>query len=161
MKHAFKRIAAVALALFVLAPATGFAGNRATVEAFYTKVLSGSGSADMPKHAKAILADDWQSIGGYKGPAKTRDKFIGQMAGFGKLIPGLTWKVEEILQQGNRFVVRGRATGMPKGPFFGVEPTGKSFEIMSIDIHTVEKGKIVKTYHVEDWAGAIRQLKAK
>ena len=32
---------------------------------------------------------------------------------------------------------------------------------MSIDIHTVENGKIVTSYHIEDWAGAIRQLKGK
>jgi hypothetical protein len=32
---------------------------------------------------------------------------------------------------------------------------------MSIDVHTVEGGRIVRTYHVEDWAGAIRQLRQK
>lgn len=32
---------------------------------------------------------------------------------------------------------------------------------MAIDIRTVKNGKIVQTYHVEDWAGALRQLKAK
>jgi hypothetical protein len=26
------------------------------------------------------------------------------------------------------------------------------------DVHTVEDGKIKRTYHVEDWAGAMRQL---
>ena len=41
----------------------------------------------------------------------------------------------------------------------GVDGKGKSWEIMSIDIHTVENGKVVTSYHVEDWAGAIRQLK--
>jgi predicted ester cyclase len=55
---------------------------------------------------------------------------------------------------------RRRATGTPTGPLFGVDGKGKSFEIMSIDIHTIEGGKIARTYHVEDWAGALRQLKA-
>ena len=42
----------------------------------------------------------------------------------------------------------------------GVELDGsKSFRSMSIDIHTVENGKIVKVYHVEDWASVVRQLK--
>ena len=39
--------------------------------------------------------------------------------------------------------------------------SGKTFEIMSIDVHTVESEKIVKTYHLEDWAGALAQLRAK
>jgi len=29
---------------------------------------------------------------------------------------------------------------------------------MSVDIHTVESGAMVRTHHVEDWAGALRQL---
>jgi hypothetical protein len=32
---------------------------------------------------------------------------------------------------------------------------------MSIDIHTIEAGKIVRSYHIEDWAGAMRQLASK
>ena len=32
---------------------------------------------------------------------------------------------------------------------------------MSIDIHTLDGGKIVRTYHVEDWQGAFRQLSEK
>lgn len=140
-----KRIATALLAIMIIAPATAFASDRAVVEAFYAKVLSQPTSADMPKNGKAILAEDWQSIGGYKGPAKSRDKFLGQMGGFGKLMPDLSWKIEEMLQDGNRFIVRGRATGTPKGPLFGVDGAGKKFEIMSIDIHTVENGKIVQT----------------
>jgi len=57
------------------------------------------------------------------------------------------------------FVVRGRASGTPQGPLFGVD--GKGFDIMSIDIHRVQDGRIVESYHVEDWAGALRQLSAK
>jgi hypothetical protein len=32
---------------------------------------------------------------------------------------------------------------------------------MSIDIHEVAQGKIVKSWHVEDWATAIKQLSGK
>lgn len=42
-----------------------------------------------------------------------------------------------------------------------VDGKGKSFEIMTVDIHTVEGDKIVRTYHVEDWAGRLRQLSGK
>ena len=66
----------------------------------------------------------------------------------------------EVLDDG-RFVVRGLATGTPVAPFFGVEPpTGRRFEIMSIDILTVAAGKIVHVYHLEDWTSAVAQLTA-
>ena len=66
-----------------------------------------------------------------------------------------------MLQDGNRFVVRSRATGTPVGPMFGVDGQGRGFDILAIDIHTVEDGKIVRSYHVEDWATALRQLSGK
>ena len=33
----------------------------------------------------------------------------------------------------------------------GVPQRGKSFKLMSIDTHTVESGKIIRAYQVEDW----------
>jgi hypothetical protein len=42
----------------------------------------------------------------------------------------------------------------------GNPTNGKSFKLMSIDVHTLEGGKIARTYHVEDWQGAFRQLSA-
>jgi len=78
----------------------------------------------------------------------------------GQVVPDLTWEPQEIIElEDGRFVVRGLAAGTPVGPFFGVEPpTGKSFEIMSIDILTLDDGKIAHTYHLEDWTSAIAQL---
>ena len=43
----------------------------------------------------------------------------------------------------------------------GVPATGRRFDIMAIDIHTVEDRQIVTSYHVEDWHGAIQQLEGK
>lgn len=86
---------------------------------------------------------------------------MAQVGGFGKLIPDLGWEIKEVLVDGNRIIVRGEARGTPQGAFFGVPAGGKSFQIMTIDIHTVANGKLAAAHHVEDWAGAIRQLTAK
>jgi predicted ester cyclase len=73
-------------------------------------------------------------------------------------VPDLQWHVTEVLLSGDRVVVRGEGRGTPVGEFFGVPHTGKSFSIMSMDIHTIQGGHIQTTYHLEDWAGALRQL---
>ena len=86
---------------------------------------------------------------------------MAQAGGFGKLIPDLRWDIKDVLVDGNRIIVRSEASGTPVGPLFGVAPSGKSFKIMTIDIHTIKDGKAVAAHHVEDWAGAIRQLSAK
>lgn len=152
---------ALAAATLAMVPSTARADDRAVVEAFYTQVLSAAAAADVGDKAAKVLAPAWESVGDYGGVNKKRDQFVGQVKGFGKLIPDLKWSIQEVIREGNRYVVRGRATGTPTGPFFSVPPSGKSFDIMTIDIHTVENGQIVRSYHVEDWAGAIRQLSAK
>jgi predicted ester cyclase len=136
------------------------ANDRAVVEAFYTQLLSASGARDKMAAAEGILAPGFHSIGDYSGKLKSREELAKQLQGFNQLVPDLTWKIEEILQTGNRYTVVSRASGTPKGPMFGVDGKGKSFVIMTIDVHEVVNGKIVKVLHVEDWAGALRQLTA-
>jgi predicted ester cyclase len=149
--------------LTALAMASGLAGaapaaDQDVVQALYSEVLSGTTSPDLPARMARVLSPDWRSIGDYASPVKTRDQFLAQLLRVGGALPNLSWKVEEILQVGNRFVVRGRATATPVAPFMGAPFTGRSFEIMAIDIHTVEDHKIVLSYHVEDWHGAVEQL---
>ena len=155
------RVIIAALAL-LLGPMTNavMADDKPLVQTFYD-YLSNPASDAHADAFKSATATNWGSIGDYSGKIKTRDAFIGQVGGFGKLIPDLTWAVEEMIQAGDRVVVRSRATGTPTGPLFGVDGKGKSFDILTIDIHTIEDGKIARTYHVEDWAGALRQLSAK
>jgi predicted ester cyclase len=153
----FRSAVAGALALAALS-GPALAKDQDVVEAFYTRLLSASGAKDKMAEAERILAPDFQSIGDYSGKTKSREDLAKQLGGFTQLIPNLNWKIEEIFHDGDRYVVRGRATGTPKGPLFGVDGKGHSFTILSIDIHQVANGKIVKTYHVEDWAGALQQL---
>ena len=148
-------------AVMMIVPMTGaLADDNAVVQKFYD-FLSNPTSMAHADAVKAATSENWESIGDYSGKNKPRAKFLAQIGGFGKLIPDLNWAVEDMIQEGNKIVVRGRATGTPKGPMFGVDGKGKKFDILTIDIHTLENGKIVQTYHVEDWAGALRQLKGK
>jgi len=151
--------AAIALAAIAVAPAHAQSTDRAVVESFYTQLLNGAGSGDLGKRAETVLSANWESIGDYSGRNKTRPEFVGQLGAFAQMLPDMKWQIVEIIEAGNRYVVRGRATGTPAKPFFGVEPNGKSFDIMSLDIHTVEGGRIVRSYHIEDWASALRQLR--
>lgn len=149
----------IAAGTMALAATVGsaFAGDLENVQVFYD-FLSNPGSETHADAFKSVAAEDWESIGDYSGKTKSRDAFVGQLGGFAKLIPDMNWAVQDMFQDGDTVIVRGRATGTPAGPLFGVDGEGRSFDIMSIDIHTLEDGKIVRTYHVEDWAGALGQL---
>jgi predicted ester cyclase len=131
---------------------------RTIVAPFYD-ALTQSATKDVAGIIGAICHADWRSFAG-ETTSKWRGKFIAQVAGFGKVIPDLAWNIKEALVDGDRIVVRSEASGTPISELFGVPPGGKSFRIMTIDIHTVKDGKLAVAYHVEDWAGAPRQLKA-
>lgn len=154
--HLTNILGAASLALFATTVSV-FADNKSTVSTFYD-LLSDPGDAELVDTFKSSTAADWESIGNYSGANKTRDEFLGQVGGFAQLMPDLEWDVQAMHEDGDTVVVRSRATGTPVAPFFGVDGQGRSFDILTIDIHELEDGKIVRTYHVEDWATALQQL---
>ena len=142
---------------FISIASGALAGDTATVQKFYD-LLSNPTSQDHVAAFEASISGDWESIGDYSGSSKSSDAFLGQIGGFGKLIPDLEWSVQAMHQAGDFVTVRSRATGTPVGPMFGVDGQGRNFDIMTIDIHELDDGKIVRSYHIENWAGALQQL---
>ncbi len=110
-----------------------------------------------PATLDAVLAPGWKNYASDTVYAE-RPAFMGLLSGIQQAVPDLRWRICEVLVVGDRVVVRGEGSGTPAGAFFGVPHTGKAFSLMSIDIHTVRDGRIQTTYHLEDWAGALRQL---
>ncbi|MFY7865715.1 ester cyclase [Roseateles sp.] len=132
---------------------------RAAIAPFYDALNAAPGK-DAAALVMQATGPTWVSCSG-QDECKPRDKVAPMIAGFGKAIPDLKWEIKEVLVSGDRVVVRGEASGTPAGAFMGVPHGGKSFRIMSIDIHTVEGGKLTRAYHIEDWMSAVRQLAAK
>jgi predicted ester cyclase len=163
MESIVKAIVFAAAALTALSLATQSAAAEtpeqaalAVVAPFYDGLNAAPGK-DVVSVLRQATAPEWVSCGTNDvcGP---REQVIAAIAGRHKAIPDLKWEIKEVLVSGNRVTVRGEATGTPAGEFLGVPQGGKSFKLMSIDVHTVEGGKIVRSYHIEDWLGAVRQL---
>lgn len=153
-----KTIAAALTAAALAAPA--LADDIDTVRAFYSDILTDPAGTTADRFFE-LFSPNVVSIPTPPG-GEGAQGMLDTIAFLGQVVPDLTWEPQEIIDLGDgRFVVRSLFRGTPVGPFFGVEPaTGKSFEAMSIDIVTVEDGRITLTYHLEDWTGAIAQLTA-
>ncbi|WP_280328736.1 ester cyclase [Pseudomonas sp. BN102] len=67
-------------------------------------------------------------------------------------------KIEEVLQDGDKVIVRSRISGTQSGTFVGVAPTNRRIDIRATDIHEFKDGKIVRTWHMEDWMTGLHQL---
>src|SRR6056297_3902496 len=152
-------VTALALLAATLA-GPALADDIETVRAFYADILTDPAGTTADRYYE-LFSPDVVSIPTPPG-GEGAQGMLNTVAFLGQVVPDLTWGPQESIESGdNRFVVRGRATGTPVGPFFGVDPaTGKSFEIMSIDIVTLEDGLITQVYHLEDWTGAVAQLTA-
>jgi len=161
-----KAIVFAAAALTALSFATQSAAAQtpeqaalAVVAPFYDG-LNATPGKDVAAVLRRATAPEWMSCGA-NNVCGAREQVIAAIAGRHKAIPDLKWEIKEVLVSGNRVTVRGEATGTPAGEFMGVPHSGKPFKLMSIDVHTIEGGKIVHSYHVEDWLGAVRQLSAR
>jgi predicted ester cyclase len=139
------------------APPLTEATARDSVAPFYAALSAG---ADVPALLERVTAADWLSCSA-DTICRERDKVAAAIANLHKAVPDLQWRIGEVLVAGDRVIVRGEASGTPAAEFLGVAPGGKSFRLMSIDIHTIRDGRILRSYHVEDWLGAVRQLAAR
>jgi predicted ester cyclase len=160
MKRTFACYVLIAASALTLSPVRAemtAEAARASVAPFY-KALNAEfayESADLIRQAPEFVSCRGNDI------CNTRDEVIGGIAARLKSVPDLKWQIKDVLVSGNQVTVRGEATGTPAGEFMGAPHTGKSFKVMSIDVHNIEGGKMVRSYHIEDWIGAVRQLTAK
>jgi len=111
-----------------------------------------------PKMLDGVLADDWLDIppapGQPPGPEGAK-KILAELA---TSFPDLRIKIEDILQDGSKVVVRSTITGTQKGPLLGFPAKNRQMTIQAIDIHEIKDDKIVRTWHTEDWLTGLHQL---
>ena len=76
------------------------------------------------------------------------------------LVDGLSphFTIEDIVAEGEKVVVRWTNAGTHVGEFFGIPPTGKSFQIAGIDVHRLQGGKMAEHWHVVDVFALLQQL---
>jgi predicted ester cyclase len=154
-------IAALSLTGAAASPAQAMteAEARAIIAPWYS-LFNIATRGDVKAIQEQVLTADYESCSGYlPGECWGRDTSIKVVSNFATTIPDMKFEIKEVLVAGDRVIVRGEVTGTPAGELFGVPHTGKSFRILAIDIQTIKDGKIAKTFHMENWLSALRQLR--
>jgi steroid delta-isomerase-like uncharacterized protein len=105
-----------------------------------------------------ILGETWVDIpsapGLPSGPRAAKDTLTLLTTTF----PDLKVTIDDILQDGDKVVVRFHITGTQKASFVGFPAKNRTLSIQAVDIHEFKDGKIVRTWHTEDWMTGLRQL---
>lgn len=77
---------------------------------------------------------------------------------FRSVFPDLVVNVEDLIAEGDRVAARLVARGTHEGEFLGIPPTGRSVTFAATDVHRVDGGKIVETWHIEDYLAIFMQF---
>lgn len=88
------------------------------------------------------------------GPQALRMTFEALTTAF----PDLHLRIEDVIQEGSKVVIRSTITGTQAKDFLGIVSKGQKLSIQAVDIHEVKGGKIMRTWHTEDWGTGLRQL---
>jgi steroid delta-isomerase-like uncharacterized protein len=76
------------------------------------------------------------------------------------LIEGLdpTFRIEDLIAEGDKVVVRWTNSGTNVGEFLGIPATGRTFITPGIDIYRLDGGKLAEHWHVVDVFSQMQQL---
>ena len=105
-----------------------------------------------------ILHETWVDIPSPPGTPAGPEGVKPLLAVLTTTFPDLTLTIEDILQEGDKVVVRARMAGTQKEAFMGFPSKNRKMDIQVVDIHEFKDGKIVRTWHTEDWMSGLRQL---
>jgi predicted ester cyclase len=106
---------------------------------------------------EAVNAGDVERIDDFF-PPEVAERVKAGCTAYLQAFPDLHSSLDEVLEQGDRVMVRGTITGTHDGPIKGVEPTGRHVAIEFAESYVVRDGRFVAYWCLADVAGLMRQL---
>ena len=113
-----------------------------------------------PDLLDGALAEKWMDTPMAPGQQPGRAGMKLMLPAFRAAFSDLRIKLEDIVGSGGRAAVRLTLSGRHTGDWMGVPATGRAFAIAMHEFHHLEAGRIVHTWHLEDWAGWREQVAA-
>lgn len=110
--------------------------------------------------AQQVMSEDWVDIPAAPGQPAGRAGVQFILDDLTRSFPDFTITPAEILRDGNKVMVRSELTGTQKAPFMGFPAKNRKVTIQTIDIHEFKDGRIIRTWHSEDWLTALHQMGA-
>ncbi|GAA2279173.1 hypothetical protein GCM10010415_54460 [Streptomyces atrovirens] len=126
--------------------------DEIAVRRFYEALSTGDSTL-----ADDALAAGWEAV----PPLRTGGGPEGWKASIAHLrgvFGDLTVEIEHVVVNGDMVAVRAVSRGKHTGELLGVEGTGREVEFRAADFHQVVDGRIVRTWHLEDYFSIATQI---
>ena len=92
-----------------------------------------------------------------RGPEEYKQRFVDNANSF---MADLESTIEEMIAEGDKVVVRGTMSGIHKGTYNGIAPTGRRWRQAGVLIYRLADGKIVDEWVTTNWYSIFKQLGA-
>ena len=126
------------------------------VKGFLAEVLNGGNLAALDEFWARDLAWHGGSLGEIRGLGAYRDFLMANTSG--GAFSGMHLRIDDVVAEGAKVVVRFTNSGTHTGPFLGTPPTHRQAEWLGIGIYTVRQRRITEAWFSEDVLGLLQQL---
>ena len=115
---------------------------------------------------KTLITDYLRTLSGQPKPPEVVRRYVADerlalhIAEIEAAFPSYEITIEDLLAEGEKVVVRGEFKGIHRGPFAGIEPTGKSVSAGLIIIYAIAGGRIVDHWMQFDLFTLLQQLQS-
>lgn len=86
------------------------------------------------------------------------EKLLDHIGFFETAFPKYELFIEEMISEGNKVIVQGRATGIHKGEYHGIPSTGKRMDLPFVIRYIIENEKISDMWLIADQMILMEQL---
>lgn len=127
--------------------------ERQAVETLYRAF-----SDQNPDLMDQAVTPDWDDIPLAPGQGPGPEGLKPIIEDFIRAMPDVQITIHDVIQVPGRLAVRAEITGTHQGPLFGIAATGRRLSIPIHEFHELRGDRIQRTWHLEDWFGAFRQM---
>jgi steroid delta-isomerase-like uncharacterized protein len=128
--------------------------NKASVARFYDEVLN-QRKVDL---INDLAIEDYVEHDPFPGQGNGRADLKARVQLLLSAFDPLRFTVDEVIEEGDKTVVRWTNAGTHSGSFLGIPATNKTFSVAGIDIHVMRDGRMAEHRHVIDMLGQMQQL---
>lgn len=133
--------------------ATRLQTERQAVETLYRAF-----SENNPDLVDKVLAAEWDDIPLAPGQGPGPEGIKPIIRSLSDAFPDVRIVIHDMVQAPGQVAVRAEITGTHLGELFGIAATGKQVSFRLHEFHALENGRVVTTWHMEDWFGLFLQL---
>ena len=128
--------------------------NKAIVRRFIEEIFVGGRKESVDE----LLTDDFVA---HTWPSPSGDPKADLKAAIDRVAAGLSdaaFTIDDLIAEGDQVAARLTTAATQTGPFMGMEPTGRRYEIEEIHWFRLRDGKVVEHWHQLDQMGMMKQL---